>query len=265
MKTFLLIICLCAARVHGQTQHAIFVQPAYSTLSYRQHIPALSFSANQAAMARVTQPIAGVYGEQRYMLQELGVYSAAAIVPTRKGVFGGSVFYSGSQAYHTQGLGVAYAHSLGKTHAGIQFHYIGNKVGGYENNAVMGAEVALQYEVSQQFIIGFQVSHEGMFSMGKPTRTTPLYRMGGGYQVSEDCFIGVEMIRNNLQSAYMQSVLHYSFMNAFHAWAGYSSGNGSASGGAGYTKGKLRVDVNVSYHPFLGITPGVGISKVMKP
>ena len=265
MKTFLLAISLMAVQAFGQTSQTFFVQPAYSTLSYRQHIPALSFTANQAAMARITQPVAGVYGEQRYGLRELGMYTAAAIVPTRKGVFGGSVFYSGSAAFHTQGLGIAYARSLGKTHAGIQFHYAGQRVSGYENNSRMGADIALQYEVSKEFIIGFQVSQEGMFAMGKQSRSTPVYRMGGGYQVSDDCYIGVEMIRNNLQSAFLQSVMHYSFMDAFHAWAGYSSGNGSASGGAGYTKGKLRVDLNVSYHPFLGFTPGVGISKVMKP
>lgn len=265
MKTFLFIFLLGTVCVHGQSHHAVFVPQAYSTLSYQQQIPALSYPANQAALARVHEPIAGVYGEQRFMLKELGIYVASAILPTTKGSFGASVYYSGSQLFRTQGLGLAYARSLGRTYAGVQFHYIGNRVADYERSAWMGAEFALQYEVSKSLIVGFQVSQEGLWAKEKSTRKTPVYRMGGGYQVSDDCFIGVEMIRNNLQSAYMQSVLHYSFLNAFHAWVGYSSGNGSASGGAGYTKGKVRVDLNVSYHPFLGITPGVGISKTMQP
>lgn len=265
MKYLILLICLYSTALHAQPHSATTIQPTYSSLAYQQHIPALSFTANQASMARVTKTIAGMYAEQRYMLPELTGYAAAVVVPTHMGVFGGSAYYSGSATYQNIAMGVAYARSLGKTHVGIQFNYLSERIAGYKPSSIISADVALQYAVNKQLIVGVQVSQMGAVALSKSTSSFPLYRLGAGYQASEDCYVGVEMVRNGIQSTFMQSVIRYCFMEKFHAWAGYSSGNGTGLGGAGITKGNLRIDLNVSYHPFLGLSPGIGISKVHLP
>src|SRR5260221_1002654 len=57
---------------------------AYSTT----HSDLFSFTANQASLARFKNISAGVYGERRFMLNELGLYKVAFALPTRSVNFG---------------------------------------------------------------------------------------------------------------------------------------------------------------------------------
>lgn len=260
MKQLILFCCLpfCAA---GQYSSGVLSPTVYSVLAYSNQAPALSLTGNQASMARAEKFTAGIYGERPYMLPELSTYSAAFVFPTKMGVFGGNLAYSGAAPHTSHSLGFGYARKLGKTFIGVQFHWMGTQIQGYEKSSNIAADLAMQYKVSEQFIVGFQIGNASGFNKGKEYSNQTIYRMGGGYQISEQCYLGVEYVSRAEQSSYLQTALQYNFLDIFYAWVGYVSGNGSAMGGAGVQKGKIRLDINVSHHPYLGLTPGIGISK----
>src|SRR5579862_8593748 len=64
---------------------------AYST----QHTDVFSFVNNQAALAQQKNTSVGVYGENRFLLQETNVYTAAAAFATSGGNFGLDIKYAG--------------------------------------------------------------------------------------------------------------------------------------------------------------------------
>ena len=69
---------------------------------------------------------AGVYGERRFLLDELSLYQLAIAVPTNSGNFGVKAGYYGFSDYNESQMGLAYARKLGsKVDIGVQFNYNG--------------------------------------------------------------------------------------------------------------------------------------------
>lgn len=257
------LIFLCLFPCCSNAQSLLTTPSTFGVLSYSKNVHPLSIASNQAGMARAEKFIAGVYGERPFMLEELSGYTAATVIPTSKGAFGGTLSFSGASPYTTYSVGLGYARKLGRTFVGLQFHYHGIRIDGYESSGYLSGDLSFQYKVSEPFIVGFQIGNAGSMNTGKSYEQQTVYRMGGGYQITEQCYIGVEMVSRGEQSSYLQTAISYNFLDHFHAWLGYVSGNGSAIGGAGIQKKSFRLDINVSYHPYLGISPGVGISKVL--
>ena len=77
------------------------------------HKDVFSFSSNQAALAQITTPAFGVYGENRFLLDETNMYSAVVALPTEHGNFGFQADYFGYNNFNESQLGIAYARNLG--------------------------------------------------------------------------------------------------------------------------------------------------------
>src|SRR5205814_3599184 len=106
------------------------------------HIDVFSFHANQAALAQLNNVAVGIYGEKRFLLNELGLYDAAVAVPTSSGNFGIDARYYGFADYNESQVGLAYARSLGsKVDVGIQFNYYSVRVTGYGNASSVNFEI----------------------------------------------------------------------------------------------------------------------------
>ena len=77
------------------------------------HVDVFSFTNNQASLAQMKNASAGVYGERRFMLEELSLYQLAIAVPTNSGNFGVKAGYFGFSDYNESQMGLAYARKLG--------------------------------------------------------------------------------------------------------------------------------------------------------
>ena len=89
---------------------------------------------------------AGVYGERRFMLDELSLYQLAIAVPTNSGNFGVKAGYFGFSDYNESQMGLAYARKLGsKVDIGVQFNYNGIQVSGYGNSSAINFEIGTDF------------------------------------------------------------------------------------------------------------------------
>src|SRR5262245_39344483 len=80
-----------------------------------------SFTSNQASLAQIKNAGAGIYGERRFLLNELSNYNAVIALPTQLGNFGLKGGYFGFSDYNETQLGLAYARRLGpKADVGVQ-------------------------------------------------------------------------------------------------------------------------------------------------
>jgi len=219
-----------------------------------------SFTGNQAALMRVKAPGIGIFGERRFMSPDDNVYALAAVFPSRHGNFGLQVNYSGFSAFHEQAAGLAYARSLGsKADAGVQFNYYAYAVPQYGNASALYFEGGAIIHLSEKLNAGIHFYDPIGGKLGKDgdEKIASVYKLGLGYDASENVYFGAEILREESESVNVTGGIQYRFKKQFFFRGGFRTDNSTGYAGAGFLYKELRTDITVSIHPQLGISPGV--------
>ncbi len=229
---------------------------AYST---KQADP-FSFTGNQAALMQLRSAGIGVYGERRFMLPGDDLYCLAAAVPTKKGNFGLELNYSGFPGFGEQAAGLAYARSLGtRADLGVQFNYYSYKIPGYGNVSAIYFEGGAIVHLSDQLNAGIHFYNPYGGKLGKTSgeKIASVYQFGIGYDASDEFYFGGAISREENKPVNIIAGIQYRFKKQFFFRGGFRSDNNTGFGGAGFMYKGMRIDVTASYHPQLGISPGV--------
>ncbi len=224
------------------------------------HTDAFSFSSNQAALAQIKQPAFGVYGESRFLLAETNMYSAVIALPTDQGNFGFQADYFGFKNFNESQLGIAYARSLGKKlDLGIKFNYYSLTIPGYQRSSAVNFEAGAIAHLTDKVHAGIHFYNPvgGNLSKSKNEKLSSIYKFGIGYEASGDFLVSAEVVKEEGLPVNVSAGVQYNFARQFFARAGILTDNGSPYAGAGLSWDNLRLDVSVSYHPQLGISPGL--------
>jgi hypothetical protein len=229
---------------------------AYST----KQLDAFSFTGNQAALAKNNIGGVGIYGEQRFLLSENSAYAIAATIPTKKGNFGLQVNYAGFASFNEQKAGLAYAKSLGsKLDVGVQFNYYGYNVPSYFNTSTVNFEAGAILHVSDKLNAGVHVYNPVSASISKTNneKLAAAYKFGLGYDASDNFYIASEIVKEENLPVNITTSIQYQFEKQFFARAGFRSDNSTGFAGVGFLYKKMRIDLATSFHPQLGISPGL--------
>jgi hypothetical protein len=224
------------------------------------HIDVFSFHSNQAALAEIKNTSAGIYGERRFLLKELSLYNAAIMLPTRSGNFGLDARYYGYADYNETQLGLAYARSLGsKVDIGVQFNYYAVKIAGYGNANSINFEIGTILHLTDKLNAGVHVYNPvgGKLGKNEEEKLPSAYSGGIGYEASEIFFFSLEIEKEEDKPVNVNAGLQYKFLPRLLARAGVSTTNSSMYLGIGFGWSFIRIDATASYHPQLGITPGL--------
>lgn len=220
---------------------------------------AFSFANNQAALAAVKSFSAGIYGEKRFMLQELALYQFALAIPTSSGNFGIKGDYFGNSALNESQLGLAYGRNLGRLDVGAQFNYYMINASGYGNASSVNFEAGAILHITDQLQTGIHIYNPTRVTIGKneEEKLPVIYSAGFGYDASDKMFIGTEIVKTENQPVNVNAGLQYSLDEKFFIRAGIGSSTSSFYFGLGFFTNGFRIDATASLHPHLGITPGV--------
>ena len=224
------------------------------------HIDVFSFHANQAALAKVKTTSAGIYGEKRFLLNELSLYNAAITVPTSSGNFGLDARYYGFADYNESQVGLAYARSLGsKADIGVQFNYYNVRIAGYGNAAAINFEIGSIFHLTDNLNAGVHVYNPVGGHLGKngEEKLASVYSVGAGYDGSGKFCIDIEIEKEEDKPVNVNAGLQYRFLPQLLARFGISTGTSLLYFGVGFGFKSMRIDIATSYHPQLGITPGL--------
>lgn len=224
------------------------------------HLDAFSFHTNQAALAKIRTLSAGLYGEKRFLLNELGLYNAAATLPTSSGNFGLDACYYGFSDYNESQLGLAYGRSIGpKVDIGVQFNYYSVRIAGYGNASSINFEIGTIFHLTDNLNGGVHVYNPVGGSLGKNNeeKLASIYSAGIGYDASERFFMSFEIEKEEDKPVNVNEGLQYKFLSQLLARTGISSATSSIYFGIGFEIKSMRFDATASYHPQLGITPGL--------
>lgn len=225
-----------------------------------KHIDAFSFTANQAALAQMKNSSFGAYVENRFLLNATNMYTGICILPTKQGNFGLQVDYFGFKNYNESQLGLAYARSLGdKLDFGAKFNYYSFRIPGYQNASTVNFELGAIAHLTEQLHIGIHFYNPvgGTLSKTDNEKLSSIYKFGIGYEASENFLVSAEIIKQEDMPVNVNAGMQYNFQNQFFVRAGIASSNESPYAGAGLSWNNLRIDISASYHPQLGISPGL--------
>ena len=228
---------------------------AYST----QHSDVFSFISNQAALSQIKNAAAGVYGERRFSLQAASMYTCAVAFPSTMGNFGVNLKYAGFKNFNESQVGLAYARGLGaNVDIGIQFNYYGYRVPSYTNANTVNVEIGAMVHLTHQVNFGIHVYNPVGGKFNKTgEKLSSAYKMGIGYDVSEQFFVSAEVVKEEDYPVNLNAGIQYRFMKQLFARAGIASASNIAYGGVGIEWNKFRLDISGSYHPQLGLSPGL--------
>jgi len=227
----------------------------------------LSVFSNPSSLAQLQQFSAGVYGQRKFLLEELGEYRAALALPTSSGNFGFNTGYFGSAAYNETELGITYARHLGKkAELGTRFNYSSVAVRGYGKASSLNAVMGVLVHLTENLHTGFQVGNPFVRAEknNEQERVAIIYKAGVGYEPSELVYLSVEIEKEWHKPVNINAGLQYRPSPLVVLKTGICTDVPELYLGAGFFLGSLRVDVISAYHPQLGITPGLSLVYTLK-
>jgi hypothetical protein len=219
-----------------------------------------SFTHNQAALAQQKTKAVGVFSENRFALKALSNSIVALAIPTKNGNFGLQLNYAGFKNFNESKIGLAYAKTLSKkVDVGIQFNYYNLRVPTYAGASSINVDVGVLYQLSQKLKAGFQASNFVGSKLNKITNQKLLqrYTFGLGYDVSDNFFVGSAITKEEEKPINIVASLHYQFAQQFFAKAGFNSENTVVFAGLGLGWKNCKLSFSGSFHPQLGLSPGV--------
>jgi len=261
-KPFLILLFLSIHFIiNGQTVRRP-VAAVYTGLGAysNNHVDVLSFSNNQASLAQMKNASVGVYGERRFMLNELSLYQFAVAVPTNSGNFGVHAGYFGFSDYNESQMGLAYARKLGsKVDIGVQFNYNGIQAIGYGNSSAVNFEIGTVFHLTDKLNAGVHAYNPvgGKYGKDSEEKLASIYTVGLGYEASDKFLVSVEIEKEENQTVNVNAGMQYKFLPQFMIRAGIATNTSVLYGGASLFLKTFRLDVVASYHPQLGVTPGL--------
>ncbi|MBC7828374.1 MAG: hypothetical protein H7122_11560 [Chitinophagaceae bacterium] len=258
LTLFALLTIACPAQsLHYPIAAGYTGMGAYS----KNFVDVLSINSNQAVLAALQSISVAVYTEKRFLLKELNLYHFAFCLPLQFGGFGISTKYFGYSEYNETELGLAYGKNLGKVDIGVQFSYHALRINGYGKDALFNIEVGAILHISEQLRAGLHTFNPTRSRLGKNNleKLPSLYRVGMGYEASEKLFISAEILKEEDKPVNINAGLQYVFAKRISARLGLYTETTNFYFGVGLKWNVFRFDITGSYHPQLGMTPGLMI------
>ena len=220
---------------------------------------------NQAAMVGLEQAGVSAYYENRFLLSNMNLQGAAAVLPTPKaGVFGISYARFGNNLYNQSRYGFAYGKRLWKfLSVGLQLSYLNTRIAeNYGSRHSFIAEIGLLSQVTSKLRIGFHAFNLTRTQLADAfdERVPMNFRLGAQYDFSKKVKIAVETEKDLELPAVFKAGVEYFPADIFAIRVGVGTAPFHADFGLGLRLKFLHFDIAGSIHPVLGFSPKASLS-----
>jgi len=220
---------------------------------------------NQAAMVGLEQAGVAAYYENRFLLSNLNLQGATAVLPTPKaGVFGISYARFGNKLFNQSRYGLAYGKRLWKfLSVGLQLSYLNTTLAeGYGARHSFIAEIGLLSQITPKFRMGFHAFNLTRTRLAdKYDERVPMnFRLGAQYDFSKKVKVAVEAEKDLELPAVFKAGVEYFPADVFAIRVGVGTAPFHADFGLGLRLKFLHFDIAGSIHPVLGFSPKASLS-----
>lgn len=220
---------------------------------------------NQAALVGLEQAGVAVYYENRFLLSDLNLQGATAVLPTQRlGVFGLSYSRFGNKLYNQSRYGLSYGKKLFKfLSVGLQLSYLNTTIAeNYGSRHSFIAEIGLLSQVTSRLRIGFHAFNLTRTKLADAydERVPMNFRLGAQYDFSQKVRIAVEAEKDLELPAVFKMGIEYYPAKIFAIRVGIGTQPFHADFGLGLNMKNLHFDIAGSIHPVLGFSPKASLA-----
>lgn len=257
------VFFVCLKKTHAQVATQPVAARYLGLVAYsRMHNDAFGGKANAASLASLTTGSIGAYGEKRFQVDQLNMYSMAAALPTKSGNFGfNGSYYGFSQSNQTQAT-IAYGRKIVETvQIGASFHYHSiNQAGIYGSSSAITGSLGILLHLSEKISAGVNAFNPFRAPWSKSNNEERLparYTFGMGYDASDNFYLSVELEKEEGIPLNVNLGMHYQLVKQLFVRGGIATQTSSYFAGLGLGLAHFRFDIATSFHPQLGLSPGV--------
>ncbi len=220
---------------------------------------------NQAALVGLEQAGVATYYENRFLIANLNLQSAVAILPTPKaGVFGITYSRFGNKLYSQNRYGLAYGKKLFRfLSVGIQLSYLNTHIAEiYGDKHSFIAEIGLLSQVTKKLRIGFHAFNLTRTKLADAfdERVPMNFRLGLQYDFSKKVRVAVEVEKDLEKLPVFKGGVEYQPAKIFLIRLGVGTQPFHADFGLGLKLKNLHFDVAGLIHPVLGFSPKASLA-----
>lgn len=262
MKLFIITPLLCMLQtLNGQALFPVANHPYLSleACSNYQEQP-FRFLDNCAALAGCRKFQAGVMLDQRFLIPGLQSGQAVLCFPVSSGSMGVQIAASGDRLKNEWLMGLAYARDLGdKLDLGVKFNVYRVAVPDFFRRTAVYAVLGCIYHISNQLHSGVTVVNPvgATITTGKRGVIPRAFQLALGYDVSPSFFVGASVTCADDQPPCLLTSIRYRYSHRFSLKTGFESTGSSVYAGCSFIKNRMRFDIFISFHPLLGLSPGM--------
>ena len=213
---------------------------------------------NQAGLASITVPEAGICYYNQYLMWETGTQTGAYVLPTQSGNFAASFSRYGYSLYSENNIGLAYARNFGSIwSASLQFDYLFyNQSDDYGNQGAFLFELGIITKPIENLSIGAHLYNPARAKLSnyQNERVPTVMRFGLGYQFDEWVLVTLETEKDLEQKARVKCGLEYQPVTSLFLRAGVLTQPNQFSLGMGYTIQNFTTDFSFVTHESLPIS-----------
>lgn len=218
---------------------------------------------NQAGLGWLTNPEAGVFFQNRYLIKDMSYMGFAYAHPIKQGSLALSFTNFGYSQYGESKLGVAYGMKFSdRITGGVQINYHNTRIGNnYGSASVLTGELGLQAKLTSKLDLGFHVYNPTQAKLAEynDERIPTIMRLGMNYTFSEKVFVTFEAEKDIDFNAIFKAGIEYKANDKIYLRGGIGSNPNLATIGVGIYNNGFKFDIASSYHQVLGFTPEVSL------
>lgn len=219
-----------------------------------------SLRNNQAGLAWLNDPAAGVYYQNRFGMDALSFQSIGAAYPFSFGTVGVTADYYGSSAYNETTAGVAWAMKLHENlSAGVQLDYLSTFIDleRYNRASAVTFEIGFLYAVNEEIWIGAHVYNPLRQEMRSEAyeKIPSVFSLGTTFKITDGLLLAAEAEKTTGKQESYHLGVEYELLDKTFARIGISSGTNLLSFGFETAFNAFSIQIASSMHQTLGFSP----------
>lgn len=223
---------------------------------------------NQAGLAWLTNPTAGVFLQNRNLLKEFNYMGFAYAHPLKTGTIGASFTNFGSSLYGESKAGVSYALKFSDfISGGVAINYHNTRIAyDYGSHSAITAELGMQAYLNEDFMLAAHLFNPTRSKLNdyNDERIPTIFRLGLSYKFSEKVLTVLEAQKDLLNSPSFKAGIEYNPNDMVFLRAGIGTTPTLASFGVGLKMNQVKIDIAASYHSTLGFWPELSFQYHLK-
>jgi hypothetical protein len=222
--------------------------------------------SNPAGLTGLEKKVICLNSHWLYGVNELKPISLGFVVPNSSGVIGLNLQHFGFESLKENSLNLAYSRKLtAKLNGGIQFNYTNSRVINYETSHIVGLSIGLNLLIINDLRLGIHIQNPFIFQKSETNNTPSVFRLGAAYSINKTVLLTTEIYKDLNYKPSFRFGTEYKPTSKLIITGGFQTRPNTISLGFGFwLSEKLRIELAVTSHSVLGITPALSIIDVLK-